>query len=110
MMDQFQSYGCYDLFIIQGDNFNSNVLIDGLSDTRIIQKIVFSSKKFNLKEELIEEDDGTYTLIIPSEKTKNLEVGVGDYDLTVIFFDNSIQTVVYRGKLCILEKVNKYEM
>lgn len=93
--------------IIQGDTLQKNVLISGVSETQI-SKVYFSCKKIEIEKELTYDSEiERYVLRIESDETKELEPITTDYDLTIKFTDDDVSTVLYRGILKVLPKVNE---
>ena len=98
-----------DMVIIQGDTYQKNVSIDGVF-LSAIEGVYFSCGKLNLSKKL-ELDDSTncFALKFTSEETKQLRPIVTDYDITVVFQNDKVQTGLYRGKLIVAEKNNPVE-
>ncbi len=95
-----------DIVIIQGDTYQKNVIVDGVF-LSAIEGVYFSCGKLNLSKKL--EFDGSinkFVLILSSEETASLKPVVTDYDITVKFEGNKVQTGVFRGKLIVSEKNN----
>lgn len=101
--------GKKEIEVVQGDTFQRNVHVKNMS-TDLIGSIKFSCNKLGINKNLIyDSDNDKYILILTSEETKSLEVGIADYDLTIIFTDDSVKTVSYRSLVRILPKTNKVE-
>ena len=93
--------------IVQGDSYERYITIDGIS-LDLIEGIYFSSDKLNISKKLILKSN-VFVLSLTSEETKDLPVVNTNYDLTIKFNNNKINTIQYQATISILKKNNKVE-
>ena len=93
------------LQLIQGDSFEREIYIEG-AELNIIEGIYFSCEKLKICKKLYLNGE-YFVLNFTPEETINFPKSEVDYDLTVKFIDNKIETVSYRSQLTILPKINK---
>ncbi len=102
----YQNRDQSDMVIIQGDSYQKNVYIDGVF-LSAIEGVYFSCGKLNLSKKLDFDDaNNNWFLLLTPEETEILKPVVTDYDITVKFNGNKVQTGLYRGKLIVSEKNN----
>ena len=95
-----------DIVIIKGDTCQRNITVKGV-DHNIIDTVYFTCSKLNISQEL--EYDSTiqkFIFYLSPETTATFKHITTDYDITIKFFDDSIKTVVYRGKMIVVDKNN----
>ena len=102
----------FDICLIQGDDFNIVYqFTDGkgsILDNTIISKVYMACEALGYQAQLIW--DTTYcgfALSIPATQTANFIQTVSNYDITVYFVSNTIQTEIYQAKIQVLLKRNK---
>lgn len=99
-----------DMVIIQGDTYQKNVTIDGVF-LSTIEGVYFSCGKLGISKKLsFDESTNRFVLLLKSNETSEFKPIVTDYDITVKFFDDSIRTGLYRGRLIVAEKNNAVEV
>lgn len=97
--------GNTNLEIIQGDTFSLTIRLENV-DLDTIDKVYFSCNELGICKEFVRNED-VFELDISCDETCNFEELICCYDLTVKFIGNKTKTIEYRGKLTVLEKVNK---
>lgn len=97
--------GNTNITIIQGDSYVKNVTLGGVS-IDIVKDIWFSSKALNINKKL-SLNNGVFELKFTPEETSSLQVGNFDYDLTLRFVDENVDTISYQSLIRILEKNNR---
>lgn len=91
--------------VIQGDSYQLNVSVTNASGT--IDHIVVSSKKLNIKKTLtFDSESNKYIFNLTAEETAEFPVITTDYDLTIFFTDENVQTIAYRAEIVVLPKTN----
>lgn len=91
--------------VIQGDSYQLNVSVTNASGT--IDHIVVSSKKLNIKKTLtFDSENNKYIFKLTAEETANFPVLTTDYDLTIFFTDENVQTIAYKAEIVVLPKTN----
>ena len=91
--------------IIQGDSYQLNVSVT--NNSYIIDHITVSSKKLRILKTLVyDSSSNKYMFIMTPEETAVLATGNFDYDLTIFFVDDKVQTVAYRPEFVVLPKTN----
>ena len=91
--------------VIQGDSYQLNVSVTNASGT--INHIVVSSKKLNIKKILtFDSESNKYIFNLTAEETAEFPVITTDYDLTIFFTDENVQTIAYRAEIVVLPKTN----
>ncbi len=99
-----------ELIVVQGDTCNTSLTISGAgADT--IEEAFFSCSKLNLIQKLpYDEESCTYILYLSQDQTKNFKPIITNFDITAKIKGNMIKTIIYRGKLTVLEKNNPVEV
>ena len=93
--------------IIQGDSYTRNITIQGV-DIALIEGIYFSCETLGICKKLEYDDEQKkYILSFTSEETNNIAKFEGNYDLTIKFIDDQINTVQYQSPIFIRKKNNK---
>ena len=95
------------IVIIQGDTYEAELEIIGLTDLSVIEKCVFTCSYLQLCKELQANENGKNELKLSHEETEKLKACVSDFDITVYLKDENVATVIYRAKVKVLEKNNK---
>jgi len=91
--------------VIQGDSYQLNVKVENI--TSAIDHVVVSCSKLEIKKELtFDSENNKYIFNLTPEETTNLKTGTFDYDLTIFFADENVQTIAYRSDLVVLPKTN----
>lgn len=99
-----------ELIIVQGDTCNTSLAITG-DGADTIEEAFFSCSKLNLTQKLpYDEESGTYILYLSQDQTKSFKPIITNFDITTKLKDNMIKTIIYRGKLIVLEKNNPLEV
>lgn len=99
-----------DITIIKGDACFRDVIITG-AEPEIIEGVYFTCSDLQISKNLeYDSERKCYCLRLESEETAQYNVMVTDYDITIKFFDDSYRTVIYRGKMSIMEKHNPVEV
>ena len=95
-----------EITIIQGDTYQAKLTVKGLDSTQYVDKCVFSCCYLNIKKEM-EIKDNSFLLKFTPEETMAMKNCETDYDITLSFVDESIDTVIYGGKIKVLLKKNR---
>lgn len=91
--------------VIQGDSYQLNVSITNASGT--IDHIVVSSNKLVIKKTLTyDSENDKYIFKLTADETAILKTGNFDYDLTIFFTDENVQTIAYKAEIVVLPKTN----
>lgn len=91
--------------IIEGDSYKREITVEGV-DSSLIEGIYFSCEVLKICRKLSFEE-GVYILSFTPEETEKMGKFQGNYDLTVKFIGNIINTIQYRSPFIILPKNNK---
>lgn len=91
--------------LVQGDSYQRSLTLEGIEPVSI-EGIYFSCKGLNICKKL-DYVDGVYTFNLSAEETKNFKEFYGDYDITIRFIDNKIQTAFYKAIFNVLPKTNE---
>ena len=94
--------------IICGDTYERYVTFDGI-DIDSIRDIYFSCKSLNIQKRFIRRDNEFCLSFSPSE-TINMKLGSATYDMTILFSDEKVKTIVYNATITILQKVNEVRL
>ena len=93
--------------IIQGDGYEAKLRFSGIPDVRAIKRVTFSCNFLNLcKEVEYDEEEGAFILRFTPRETSSLTPCVTDFDITVEFDNENVQTPIYRKSITIQRKVN----
>lgn len=93
--------------IIQGDSYTRNITIQGV-DIALIEGIYFSCESLDICKKLeYNNEQNKYILSFTSEETSNIDKFEGNYDITIKFIDDKINTVQYQSPIIIKKKNNK---
>ena len=99
-----------DFRIIQGDTCEGSISVLGEGNDAV-EELFFSCNKLNLIQKLsFDDENGTYKLYLSQDQTKNFKPIITNFDITAKIKGNIIKTIVYRGKLTVLEKNNTIEV
>ena len=91
--------------VIQGDSYQLNVSIENI--TSAIDHVVVSCGKLEIKKTLnFDSETNKYIFSLTPDETAILKTGTYDYDLTVFFADEKVQTIAYRSDIVVLPKTN----
>ena len=91
--------------VIQGDSYQLNVSVENV--TNAIDNITVSSEKLEIKKVLTYDSvNNKYIFTLTPNETRNFTVGKTDYDLTIFFADDNVQTIVYKSEITVLPKTN----
>lgn len=95
------------LVLVAGDTLNKTFVINGI-EANYIDSIYFVCADLGLNEKLTknQEVENEWVLIVDSEKTKDFQAKVTDYDLKIIFVDGTLYTATYRNSFTIKENKN----
>ena len=91
--------------IIQGDSYERYITIEGI-DLDLIEGVYFSSAKLNCSKKLFLKNTD-YVLSFTPEETMSFPVFNTNYDLTIKFVGNKVNTVQHHSIITILPKTNK---
>ena len=91
--------------IIQGDSYKREIVVEGV-DNELIEGIYFSCNDLNICRKL-DFNDGVYILSIFPQETQEIKNFQGNYDITIRFADNTINTIQYRSPFVVKEKNNQ---
>lgn len=98
-----------DIVMVKGDTCHRNITIKG-ADPEIISNVYFTCNKLGISQNLeYDQETQKYILHLDANDTINYKQITTDYDITIEFFDESIRTVVYRGKFVVVDKNNPIE-
>ena len=101
-----QTENNFEISVIQGDSYCLELDTKNV-DSEIIKDIYFSSKYLGVCKKLrYDKINEVYTLELTPEDTRNFLTGEGDYDITVHFIGDAMETTLYRSTLKILRKSN----
>ena len=92
------------LKLIKGDTLSLNISISDV-DVELIDKIYFTCKQQNLKQEFVLQDN-EFILNINPERTSLLKEITSDYDITIVFKNGETITSIYREGFMVLPKTN----
>lgn len=99
--------GKVEINIIQGDNYQKNVLVEDV-DLSYIEGVYFSCSRLNICKKLpYDSDIARYVFSLTADETKAFPPIISDYDITIKFTDEKVSTVSYRGRINVLPKINE---
>ncbi len=92
--------------IVQGDTYQKNVTIMGIEQS-LIEDVFLSCSKLNLCKKLTYNTEyDKYMFRLEPHETSALKTITTDFDITIKFTNSDTRTVVYRGNLVVLPKIN----
>ena len=96
--------------LVIGDTLNKTFEINGV-DNFLIKSVHFICNDLKINQSLSkkEGDNNDWLLFIPSQITKDFTPKSTDYDIKIIFIDDSLYTATYRKKFNIKLNKNHYE-
>lgn len=106
------SFCSKNLQLVQGDSLNVSFTLknaDGsIIDPTLIQSIYFTCKSLNINSSLSEPTElrPTWLLNIASTETDEYTPGTYSYDLTIIYQNSRVSTIIYEAPLTVLPKIN----
>lgn len=93
--------------LVIGDTLDITFLLKSDID---IKEAYFICRDLNISQKLTQSTDkNTWRLLVDENQTKFLASGNFDYDIKVVFFDNTFYTACYRASLMVLPNVNYLE-
>jgi hypothetical protein len=92
--------------VIKGDTLELSFEVENI-EIDLIKNVYFSSRNLLTKEFLWDEISEKYRLTISSQETEIFPVGKASYDITIIFVDETVKTIQYRGPLVVYPKDNR---
>lgn len=91
--------------IVQGDTYEAYLEVPEITDTSIVSQCLFSSANWNICQSM-PLNGNNWDLTLTAAQTTQMAVGIGTFDITLTFTDNTVATVIYEGRLQILAKRN----
>lgn len=96
-----------EITLIQGDTLEKQIILKNV-DVTTIEAVYFSCKELNLCRECIRTGE-IFKLEISCEETCQFKTQTCCYDITIKFKGDKIKTIVYRGRIKVLPKVNEVD-
>ena len=99
--------GNAEIYIIQGDSYQKNVLVKN-ANLISIKNIYITCDKFGICKDLeYNEQIGKWVFYLSPEQTSQLTETTTDYDITIQFTDGKVKTVSFEAKFIVFKKTNK---
>lgn len=98
----------YEITIVQGDKGSYKYIItnsDGSTITNI-KSVFFTCSALNIKKTLTKIKENTFSLEIDSDITTTLKECTCSYDITLVFNDDTIFTIIRSAVFTVLKKEN----
>lgn len=97
--------GDREIKIIQGDSYRREITIENISN-ELIEGVYFTCGDLDICRKL-DFYDGVYILSFTPQETEEIGKFNGNYDITIKFVGNVVNTIQFRSPINIIPKNNK---
>jgi hypothetical protein len=104
-----QCIGNASITLIQGDTYSREIEIKNV-DLELIEGIYFSCEKLGVCKKLnFNSEEKIFELKLTSLETQSFPKINTNFDLTIVFIDNTVKTIQHCESLVVIEKRNKVD-